>query len=97
MTIQSFGDETTADFFYDGTIPSKGCGWADISSVTARKLDMVDAAHELYDLRSPPNNRLKKLRGDLQGYYSIRINNQWRIIFQWTDQGPEGVLITDYH
>ena len=62
-----------------------------------RKLLVMDAAEILDDLRVPPGNRLEKLRGDRAGQYSIRINQQWRICFRWTDAGPEGVEITDYH
>jgi toxin HigB-1 len=62
-----------------------------------RKLAMLDAAETLADLRVPPGNRLEKLAGDRAGQYSIRINQQWRICFQWTDAGPEDVEITDYH
>ncbi len=58
---------------------------------------MLDAAEVLADLRVPPGNRLEKLVGDRAGQYSIRINQQWRICFGWTDAGPEDVEITDYH
>ena len=58
---------------------------------------MLDAAEILADLRVPPGNRLEKLAGDRAGRYSIRINQQWRICFRWTDAGPEDVEITDYH
>jgi proteic killer suppression protein len=58
---------------------------------------MLDAAEILADLRVPPGNRLEKLAGDRAGQYSIRINQQWRICFRWTDAGPESVEITDYH
>jgi toxin HigB-1 len=58
---------------------------------------MLDAAEVLADLRVPPGNRLEKLAGDRSGQYSIRINQQWRICFRWTDAGPEDVEITDYH
>ena len=58
---------------------------------------MLDAAEVLADLRVPPGNRLEKLAGDRAGQYSIRINEQWRICFRWTDAGPEDVEITDYH
>ena len=58
---------------------------------------MLDAAEVLADLRVPPGNRLEKLPGDRAGQYSIRINQQWRICFQWTDAGPEDVEITDFH
>jgi len=58
---------------------------------------MLDAAEILADLRVPPGNRLEKLAGDRAGQYSIRVNQQWRICFRWTDAGPENVEITDYH
>jgi proteic killer suppression protein len=62
-----------------------------------RKLAILDAAEVLEDLRVPPGNRLEKLQGDRAGQYSIRINQQWRICFHWTDAGPEDVEIVDYH
>ena len=62
-----------------------------------RKLLILDAAEELNDLTIPPGNRLEKLRGDRAGQYSIRINQQWRICFRWTEGGPEDVSIVDYH
>lgn len=62
-----------------------------------RKLLMLDAAHVLDDLRSPPGNRLESLRGDRTGQHSIRINDQWRVCFVWTDAGPQDVEIVDYH
>jgi toxin HigB-1 len=58
---------------------------------------MLDAAEIVADLRVPPGNRLEKLAGDRAGQYSIRVNQQWRICFRWTDAGPEDVEITDYH
>jgi toxin HigB-1 len=65
--------------------------------VAWRKLAILDAAETLTDLRIPPGNRLEKLRGDRSGQYSIRINQQWRICFSWSDVGPEEVEIVDYH
>lgn len=62
-----------------------------------RKLLMLDAAHVLDDLRSPPGNRLESLRGDRTGQHSIRISDQWRVCFVWTDAGPQDVEIVDYH
>ena len=97
MSIQSFGDQITEDFFYDGDLPSKGCGWKQLQSKVARKLDMIDAADALTDLRQPPGNRLKKLKGDLDDYHSIRINDPWRVIFRWSNDGPEQVEVVDYH
>lgn len=62
-----------------------------------RKLLILDAAETLDDLRLPPGNRLEKLKGDRAGSYGVRINQQWRICFSWTDAGPDGVEIVDYH
>ena len=58
---------------------------------------MLNNAAELKDLLSPPGNRLEELRGDLKGNHSVRINNKWRIVFRWTNEGPEDVEIVDYH
>ncbi len=58
---------------------------------------MLNQAATLSDLRVPPGNRLEQLRGDRAGQHSIRINQQWRICFRWTEAGPEDVQITDYH
>lgn len=65
--------------------------------VAQRKLDMLQAARNLQDLRSPPGNRLEALKGNLEGLYSIRINDQYRIVFAWTPEGPKDVAIVDYH
>jgi proteic killer suppression protein len=62
-----------------------------------RKLLMLDAAHVLEDLRHPPGNHLEALRGDRTGRHSIRINDQWRLCFIWTQAGPQDVEIVDYH
>jgi proteic killer suppression protein len=67
-----------------------------IRTVALRKLDMLNAATRLFDLRAPPANRLEALKGDRQGQHSIRINDQWRICFVWSD-GAEMVEIVDYH
>lgn len=68
-----------------------------IERAALRKLVMLDAAEVLDDLRVPPGNRLEALRGDRAGQHSIRINQQWRVCFVWTDAGPENVEIVDYH
>lgn len=96
MAIQSFADEATEIFFKTGRV-KKGAGWAALRSIVARKLDMVYYAAVLTDLRSPPRNRLEALKGDLDGYHSIRINDQWRVVFRWTGAGPIDVRVTDYH
>ena len=68
----------------------------DIQQIALRKLFMLDKAHTLHDLRIPPANRLEALKGGRKGQHSIRINDQWRICFRWTDNGPEAVEIVDY-
>lgn len=70
---------------------------ANLTNVARRKLIMVDAADFLEALNSPPGNRLERLKGDLAGKHSIRISDQWRIVFRWTASGPEDVEIVDYH
>lgn len=69
----------------------------DIQRVALRKLRMLDNAQDLNDLRVPPANRLEKLKGDREGRYSIRINDQWRICFRWQDGDAYNVEIIDYH
>ena len=69
----------------------------EIRSATTRKLDMLEAAHDLADLRSPPGNRLELLQGDLEGFHSIRVNEQWRLTFTWSSAGPADVRLIDYH
>ena len=69
----------------------------DIQRTALRKLRMLNNAKLLRDLTVPPNNRLEALRGDRAGQHSIRINDQWRICFRWTDGGPSDVEIVDYH
>jgi toxin HigB-1 len=68
-----------------------------IAKVARRKLVMINNAGALNDLKLPPGNHLEALAGDLKGKHSIRINNQWRIVFRWTANGPEEVEIIDYH
>ena len=65
--------------------------------IAARKLDLLDSATTLDELRVPPGNRLEALSGDRKGNHSIRINEQYRICFQWTEKGPDRVEIVDYH
>jgi proteic killer suppression protein len=72
-------------------------GWANVAKIAARKLDMLDYAAALLDLASPPGNRLEALKGKLAGRHSIRINDQWRVVFRWTASGPAEVEIRDYH
>ena len=85
-----------AELILQGRMAPKGLP-ADPAKVARRKLIMVDSADLLDALKSPPGNRLEVLKGDLAGKHSIRINDQWRIVFRWTDAGPEDVEIVDYH
>ena len=78
MAIRSFADARIEALFRAGRVGR----WGNISGVARRKLDMLDAAETLADLRSPPGNRLERLRGDRAGQYSIRVNDQWRICFR---------------
>jgi len=95
--IVSFADQAT-EALYDGrTAKAARRIPPDIRAVALREPDMLNAAHALLDLRVPPGNRLEALRGDLRGDHSIRINDQWRVVFRWDDAGPAEVEITDYH
>jgi len=76
--------------------PGKGFPTA-IMKVARRKLSMLDAAAALDDLRVPPANRLEALQGGRKGQHSIRVNDQWRFCFVWTEHGPAEVELTDYH
>jgi len=78
------------------TLP-KGFPRIDLIVIARRKLVQLNRAANLRDMSAPPGNRLESLRGDLAGRYSIRINDQWRIVFRWTSDGPADVEIVDYH
>ena len=92
--IQSFADVET-ERIWSGQRSRKLP--PDIQTVALRKLRLVNNARSLQDLRVPPGNRLELLRGDRAGQHSIRINDQWRLCFVWTEAGPEEVEIVDYH
>ncbi len=96
MSIRGFARKPVEAFFLTGRAPRRE-GWASASSVVKRKLDVIDYAAALHDLSSPPGNRLEALRGALKGFHSIRIDDQWRIVFRWTPDGPNEVDIRDYH
>jgi toxin HigB-1 len=91
--IKSFRCQDTRKLFETG----KSARFGSILKVATRKLTQLEAAATLEFLRSPPGNRLEALKGDRQGQYSIRVNDQWRICFRWTPAGPEDVEIVDYH
>lgn len=91
--IKSFRCPDTQTLFETGRCKR----FSSIASVAVRKLTQLDAAQTLAFLRSPPGNSLEALRGDRKGQYSIRINDQFRVCFRWTEAGPEDVEIVDYH
>jgi proteic killer suppression protein len=92
--IRSFGDRETERLWHRDRVRSLD---PRLLRTALRKLAILDAAVDLDDLRVPPGNRLEALRGDRKGQHSIRINDQWRVCFTWTDTGPEDVEIVDYH
>ncbi len=95
--IISFESRATSDLFHgissarSRRLPTK------IKESALYKLDLLNAAQSLEDLRSPPGNRLEALKGDFKGFHSVRINNQWRIVFKWQDASAHDVQIIDYH
>ena len=95
--IESFGDRATEDLFHGRNTTRVRRLPNQILNATLNKLDVLNAAHKIQDLRKPPSNRLEILKGDLKGFYSIRVNNQWRIIFRWSDSGATHVSLVDYH
>jgi proteic killer suppression protein len=92
--IRSFADRDAEALFHGRFARRVG---ADLQRVAQRKLRQLHTAEALRDLAAPPGNRLEALRGDRVGQHSIRINDQWRICFVWTEAGPERVEIVDYH
>ena len=91
--IQSFKDEETRQIFLAG----KSRKFGSIARIAARKLQAVDYAKKLDDLKIPPGNRLEKLRGKRDGQYSIRVNDQFRICFRWIEEDAWDVEVVDYH
>lgn len=95
--IVSFGDRATSDLYHGVSsrrvrrLPSQ------ILESAVYKLDVLNAAQSLDDLRAPPGNRLEALRGDFAGFHSVRINLQWRIVFRWQASNAHDVRVIDYH
>jgi len=95
--ITSFGNQLAEDLFDDKKSKATQQFPAELLRVARRKLLYLHDADELTDLRVPPGNRLEALRGDLRGSHSIRINDQWRLVFRWQDGNAYDVRILDYH
>ena len=91
--IQSFSDRDTEELFRT----EANRRFHAIARVALRKLIQMNQAGTLDDLKVPPGNRLEALKGNLAGFHSIRVNDQWRIVFRWTNAGPAEIAIVDYH
>ncbi len=96
MAIRGFADADTKRFFETGRVGNR-VGWASVRAVAARKLDMLDYAAVLQDLRVPPGNRLEALQGRPGRLAQHPHQRPWRVVFRWASRGAEEVRITDYH
>ena len=95
--IESFGNRLAEDLFYDRQSKDVRAFPPELRRAARRKLLYLHDAAELADLRSPPGNRLEALRWDLAGFHSIRINDQWRVVFKWEKSNATLVQVIDYH
>ena len=95
--IESFGNQLAEDLFDDKISRATRKFPSELRRAARRKLLYLHDAVELRDLRVPPGNRLELLKGDLTGFHSIRINDQWRVVFMWNSGSPSEVQIMDYH
>ena len=95
--IVSFSDRATEDLYHNRLTSRARRFPPDVANAALIKLDMLDAAGGLVDLAAPPGNRLEVLRGDLAGFHSIRVNEQWRLVFRWERGHACDVRLTDYH
>jgi proteic killer suppression protein len=93
VVIRSFGDKQTAALFADDFVRR----FQGVARRAKRKLEALNAAGRLEDLKLPPSNRLEKLKGELKDFHSIRVNDQWRVIFKWHAGDAQEVRIVDYH
>lgn len=95
--IESFSDKVTEAVFHGTPVRLVRRFPQDVLPVAVRKLDLLNGARSLVDLQQSPGNRLEQLSGDLQGFHSIRVNNQWRVVFKWEDSSAHEVRLIDYH
>ena len=95
--IQSFADGTTADIFRERNTKDARRVPQTLWRIVQRKLKMLDVAARIDDLKSPPGNRLKPLRGQMSGRYSLRVNDQYRVAFRWENGHAFEVAVEDYH
>jgi len=94
--IRSFKHQLVSDLFFERITGASKKFPSELRVVGNRKLQYLNSANSVNDLRSPPSNRLEALKGSLKGKFSVRINDQWRIVFKWED-GPKEVEVLDYH
>ena len=95
--IASFGDRATEDL-YQGRPTARARRFPrDVVDAALVKMDSLNGAASMLDLRSPPGNRLEALKGDLKGWHSMRVNDQWRLIFRWQGNDAHNVRLVDYH
>ena len=95
--IVSFGDRATEDLYHNRPTSRARRFPQDVVGVALVKLDVLNAAAAVLDLTSPPGNRLEALKGDLKGLHSIRVNDQWRLVFRWEGNNAYEVRLMDYH
>ena len=95
--IVNFGDRQTEDLYHGRPTARARRFPQALTRIALIKLDVVNGATRLIDLRSPPGNRLEALKGDLEGFHSIRVNQQWRIVFRWQGSDAHDVRLLDYH
>jgi len=95
--IATFGDKRTEALYHGIRHKDLRRVPSEIVNRALRKLDLINAAYDVLDLRSPPGNRLEQLQGDRAGMFSIRVNDQWRIVFRWQDGNAYELRLVDYH
>lgn len=95
--IVSFGDRATEDLYHNRPTSRARRFPQDVVGLALVKLDMLNGSAAVLDLRSPPGNRLEVLKGDLKGFHSIRVNDQWRLVFRWEGNNALDVRLMDYH
>jgi proteic killer suppression protein len=95
--IASFGDRATEDLYHGRPTARARRFPSEVVDAALVKMDSLNGAASMLDLRSPPGNRLEGLEGDLRGWHSIRVNDQWRLVFRWEGNDAHKVRLTDYH
>jgi toxin HigB-1 len=95
--IASFADRATEDLYHGRSTARARRFPADVAETALVKMDSLNGAASMLDLRSPPGNRLEALKGDMKGLHSIRVNDQWRLVFRWEGNDAHKVRLTDYH